>query len=263
MTAERCPRCDRPRCDDGSPVAMQDDAFCYFVGWSGCDRFAVDWRAKFKEMEARALAAEAQVCRLKTGEWIESDVLCQHDMQHLAAINARDEWEKRALAAEAARDEADAIADKEMWCNLLHYDIARRALVEGLAEADRLRFERDAANDFAADVRSDYEKLRAVNGDIIAGLAVCVGPDDDLPTVVRDRMKAIRAEAAREERAAVVKAIADHFATLADNLNHRRVVHGNSMVCARRESAFYEAAGIVRATDWAAIANGDHAKGGE
>lgn len=43
--------------------------------------------------------------------------------------------------------------------------------------------------------------------------------------------------------------VAAHFSTQADMLNHRRVVHGNTMVCDRREATFYEAAGIIRS--WA------------
>ena len=100
------------------------------------------------------------------------------------------DWRARCLAAEAERNEA--VNDRRLYYSQRLYlreaqDIARRALVEGLAECER---------------------LRVLNGDIIAALAIWVGPGDDLPTVIRRERKlaeqAIRSGAAREERERVV-----------------------------------------------------------
>lgn len=176
MTAERCLLCDRPRCDDGSPVMMQDDAFCYFVGGSNCDRFAIDWRA-------RALAAEASAA-----SW-------EH-LHDLACQNVAHADEEGESAREYAR-----------WSSRRHQamaDIARRALVEGLAECERLR-------GFLAAKLTQHER-------------------------------AIRADAAREEREAVVRDLRTN--------------------CTLASMSSYDIGRVADYIERLPIRRGDHAKGG-
>lgn len=136
------------------------------------------------------------------------------------AANLVDEARKlraRALAAEAERDRV----------------IARRALVEGLAECER---------------------LRRVVGDIISAAGVMVAFDDDLPTVVRREITRLKGTHWKDEqgqwvlsdeqaiRADECERWAREFDRRADDIDQKMSSHAEGMV-----DAYSNAAAALRA----------------
>jgi len=115
MTAERCPRCDRPKlweCPEGvidCRCAKRFPDHC--LKGEDCDVNAIDWRA-------RCLAAEAESNRLRKL----FDDAGQGEHNILALIDHYQDEEHREYRLRIAAEE-----------------VAGHALVEGLAECERLR----------------------------------------------------------------------------------------------------------------------------
>lgn len=167
MTAERCPRCDRPKlweCPEGvidCRCAKRFPDHC--LKGEDCDVNAIDWRA-------RCLAAEA-------GKRID------------------DMLERRVAKANRIADDATFIA--------------HRALVEGLAECERLRAMASTLSAF--DILIGAPSKEMTEADLVEAMARLV---TDPPSPMMDaregaaaREQAIRADSAREERERVVACV--------------------------------------------------------
>lgn len=128
------------------------------------------------ELEARALAAEANVERLvdvidETKEYT-SDMLDAH------MRNATLGWRLADLAE----------------------SIARRALAEGLAECKLQRWRAEVAEQNYAEALTECERLRILNGDIINAIGIMVDERDDLPTAVRQEVKRLKGTHWKDEQ---------------------------------------------------------------
>lgn len=123
----RCERCDRPKlwtCPDGLDDCRCDERYPdHCRKGEDCDANAVDWRA-------RTLAAEAELDALICGDHGVS--------REFNALAVLDLYQQRA-------DDAEAASDAAMFAMLEAQDIARRALVVGLAECDLQRWRADLA----------------------------------------------------------------------------------------------------------------------
>lgn len=127
------------------------------------------------------------------------------------------DWRARCLAAEAERD--DANQNRRLYYSQRLYlreseDIARRALVEGLAECERLRAMDSTLSAF--DILIGAPSKEMTEADLVEAMARLV---TDPPSPMMDaregaaaREQAIRADSAREERERVVAWLRDAYA---------------------------------------------------
>jgi len=200
MTAERCPRCDRPKlweCPEGvidCRCAKRFPDHC--LKGEDCDVNAIDWRA-------RCLAAEAKLPQPQpTGPMTPAEL-----------VEARDLFgdDPTALVTRLLDMLDEANENRRLYYSQRLYlreaqDIARRALVEGLAECERLRAMDSTLSAF--DILIGAPSKEMTEADLVEAMARLV---TDPPSPMMDaregaaaREQAIRADAAREERERVV-----------------------------------------------------------
>lgn len=116
------------------------------------------------------------------------------------------DWRARCLAAEASLREEESLCTTEVLARLRAEDMARDALVEGLAECERLRAMDSTLSAF--DILIGAPSKEMTEADLVEAMARLV---TDPPSPMMDaregaaaREQAIRADAAREERERVV-----------------------------------------------------------
>lgn len=116
------------------------------------------------------------------------------------------DWRARCLAAEASLREEESLCTTEVLARLRAEDMARDALVEGLAECERLRAMDSTLSAF--DILIGAPSKEMTEADLVEAMARLV---TDPPSPMMDaregaaaREQAIRADSAREERERVV-----------------------------------------------------------
>ena len=124
------------------------------------------------------------------------------------------DWRARCLAAEASLRDEESLCTTEVLARLQAKDIAREALVEGLAECERLRAMDSTLSAF--DILIGAPSKEMAEADLVEAMARLV---TDPPSPMMDaregaaaREQAIRADSAREERERVVAWLRDAYA---------------------------------------------------
>ncbi len=119
------------------------------------------------------------------------------------------DWRARCLAAEASLRDEESLCTTEVLARLQAEDIAREALVEGLAECERLRAMDSTLSAF--DILIGAPSKEMAEADLVEAMARLV---TDPPSPMMDaregaaaREQAIRADSAREERDRVVACV--------------------------------------------------------